>query len=353
MSGTVATTVDLVEIRATDPLGKPSRVDVERDAQGRLTSAVVRGVKVLGAKSINGLRGARRTRYADSALVEAARAYEGLKSYTDHPANRDPSGERSVSDLLGILENAKARAGDGVYADYVVLPHHPFAERFVWLAQNRPSVIGLSHNARGSGSVQGEEFVVESVSGARSADVVTEPATTQSLFESRQQEAPMSTPSATTPPAAAPAASPSPGAPATPPAGAAPTPPVALVEQRQPQANEAVTVDVLEARLKDETAARKKLEADVDTLTVQLATRARKDRVDALLLEARLPAHADTPVFRAQLLEAKDDAAAKALIDDRKRIAWHQNPSAQPVAAGAAPVETNEQFLESIRTSGR
>lgn len=350
MPGTV---VDLIEIRATDLLGKPSRVDVERDSLGRLTSAVVRGVKVLGATSTNGLRGARRTRYADSALVEAAAAYNNLKSYKDHPANRDPNGERSVDDLLGILEGAKAKHGDGVYADYVVIPTHPYAETFVWLAQHRPHLIGLSHNARGSGHVQGDEFVVESVNGARSADVVTEPATTQSLFESRNQETAMN---GTTP---APAPTSAPASPPPPAAGAPSAPassPVQPIESKTPASTPAPAGDVValfEARLAKVEGALSAEKVESDKLRVQLAGRERKERVDALLLEARLPAHAVTPVFQQQLLEAKDDASVKALLEDRKKIAWHQSPGAPPSSPGATAIQTTDQFLESIRQSGR
>lgn len=335
-------TVDLIEIRATDTIGKPSRVEVKRDERGQLVSAVVRGVKVLGARSSNGLRGAKLTRYSDAALVEAKKVYDGLKSYTNHPANRDPNGERNVEHLLGFLENLEARSGDGVYADYTVVPTHPFAPTFVWLAEHRPAGVGLSHNARGAGSVQGDEFVIESIKSARSADVVTEPATTVSLFESK--ETPMGAPTAP--------ATPAPASPAT------PAQPVAVVESKpadQPKPGATSVPDDIVALVEARVMAKfdEKLKAkdqELDKLRVQIAGRERKERVEALLLEARLPAHAVTEVFRGQLLEAKDDAGVKALLEDRKRIAWHTTPSSPPAAGGdAKPIDSPEDAAKFLR----
>jgi hypothetical protein len=367
-----AEVVDLVEIRAVEmrAADKPLRVEAKYDERGRLVEGVVRGVKILGTSSPNppvGRSGVRRTRYSDAALLEAERLYEGLQSYIDHPANRDPNGERSYRDRFGRFRNVKAKPGDGLYGDYVVNPRHPVAEQFLWDAENNPAAVGISHNARGTGSVQGDEFVIESVKFARSGDVVTEPATTVSLFESKENPMGGTAPTTPAPTTNAPAPSTTPAPASTPaPAPAAPATttmqvPVTVVESRPaPSASAAAstqptTVELLEQRLNRLEESLKAEKAESDKLRVQLAGRERKERVDALLIEARLPGHAVTEVFKVQLLEAKDDAAVKALLEDRKRIAWHQSPGAPPSgsAASVGVVETSEQFLESIKKGGR
>jgi hypothetical protein len=332
-------THNLIEIRSAVALGKPQ---VDRAA------GIVRGVKVLGRKSPNLTRGLP-TGYSDEAIQNGVPLYEGAQVNIDHPDRSTPDAPRSYRDRFGWLQNARAEP-DGIYADQHVLKSHALAEQFFEQAERNPAGVGLSHNARGRGKPSGGEFLIEELQSVRSVDVVTDPATTHSLFESRQ-EAPMLNTS-NTPPAAGAA----PAAGGTPPAGNLP-----LVEAKPGDAAKPAggAESLLEARLLKVEETLKSTTAELDRARVALAARERKDRVEALLLESKLPAFAVTPKFREQLVEAKDDAAVKVLIEDRRAVArgsFHTEPGNAPapsVDPAAKPIETTEQFLESLRKSGR
>lgn len=332
--------VNLVEIRAAGALGSPK---VDREA------GIVHGVKILGRSSPNRIQG-KPTRYSDGAIKGAVGLYEGAQVYVDHPPREAPNAERSYRDRFGRLEKVRA-TDDGLFGDLRVNKAHPLAEQFFWDAEHNAGGVGLSHNAKGVGQATADAFLIESIRSVRSVDVVPEPATTHSLFESLQQETPMATTAQQTPPAqGAPAATP---APAGPPSSASGQPATAL-EGKAGDAPAPDRVDLVEARLVKLEESLKAERAESDKLRVQLAARERKERVEALLVEAKLPDFAVTDTFRAQLLEAKDDAAVKALLEDRRRIAWHQNPNTRPAGdAGAKPIEDTAAAVEFLRKGGR
>jgi hypothetical protein len=164
------------------------RVPLREDCtcQGATLSAgesVVRNVKFLGFKSRN------RRRYLPEAVDDALHLYNGMVVNINHPA--DGAGQpRSVLDRFGRLSNPR-RGDDGAYADMSYNPKHPFAEVFRWYVQNDPAAVGLSHNAVGSGRQDGGEFLVEKIHEVRSVDLVADPATTKSLFESMDYDDPL------------------------------------------------------------------------------------------------------------------------------------------------------------------
>ncbi len=134
---------------------------------------VPRGVRVLGETSLN------RRRYSREAMGDALPMYQGAKVFLDHPDN--PSKSRSVKDLIGTLENV-ALDGGGLSADLHLNPAHPYGPAAAWLGKNRPSAIGLSHNAVGEGKTEGGVFVVNRIVSVRSVDLVIDPATVKGLF---------------------------------------------------------------------------------------------------------------------------------------------------------------------------
>lgn len=157
-------------------LGKPT---VDRE------SGVIRGVRILGKVSKNGRE------YSEQALSEAATAYQGLAVNTNHPSRDKATSERSVEDGFGWLESVAVRDG-GVYGDLHVLKSHPMADRLFEAAERKPDRFGLSHNAQGELSTRGGKRIVESIKSVRSVDLVQNPATNRSLFESLDEE-PMTT----------------------------------------------------------------------------------------------------------------------------------------------------------------
>lgn len=150
-----------------------SEAQVDRD------SGIISDVAVLGTTSKNGRR------YKRSALREATSLYSGVKVFLDHEEG-DPM-DRSVRDLVGRLKRPRFANGK-VKADLQVLSHEPERSLVTALATEMSDAIGLSHSARGKvrQAEDGTQVVTE-ITRVNSVDLVAEPATTSSLFESVQR----------------------------------------------------------------------------------------------------------------------------------------------------------------------
>lgn len=140
-------------------------------------AGVIRGVKILGATSKNGRD------YSPQALREAAAIYEGLGVNTNHPSRSTPNASRAVEEGVGWLENVSVRR-DGVYGDLFIIKSHPLANTLFEVAERKPDRFGLSHNAAGDVVERAGRRIVESIKSVRSVDLVQNPATVNSLFES-------------------------------------------------------------------------------------------------------------------------------------------------------------------------
>jgi hypothetical protein len=135
-------------------------------------------VKIIGFDSDNGRR------YTPEALKAACKLYEGIKVNVDHPDNPDDS--RSVYDRIGKLTNIKFIEGKGIFGDLWLLPSHQLTPEVYDAAELMPDMFGLSHNAQGEGEDDKEGiFVVYKITEVRHVDLVADPATTNSLLESR------------------------------------------------------------------------------------------------------------------------------------------------------------------------
>lgn len=136
---------------------------------------VVRSVKLLGLKSKNGLE------YPLPVLEACKSLYDGAPVYVDHSL-----GPRSYGDRLGIVSNPQVRSGDGagLYGDVVYNEKHPVAEQFCYDARKKSARVGFSHNAIVRYKPGTNNTVVEAIRRVVSVDLVTDPATTKSIFES-------------------------------------------------------------------------------------------------------------------------------------------------------------------------
>lgn len=146
---------------------------------------VIRGVKILGLESRNGRY------YPSPVLKQAVSLYEGIKVNVDHPAGGDPAKSRSYRERFGLFRNVNFVEGSsgGIFGDFHFNPKHPIAEQFLWDAEHQPESVGFSHNAAlrmGAADRTGRE-VVEQIVRVRHVDLVADPATTRSLFESENQ----------------------------------------------------------------------------------------------------------------------------------------------------------------------
>jgi hypothetical protein len=141
---------------------------------------IVRGVKVLGFTSANG-------RIYDFAAVK-----EAIQKYEKAPVNKDHNMEEpSFSDRLGWLENVILEK-DGLYADFHYNPHAEGIESFLWFAEhNGLGDVGFSHLVSGKYSVDpdGTERITR-IDKVKSVDLVANPATTKTIFESEVKPMP-------------------------------------------------------------------------------------------------------------------------------------------------------------------
>jgi hypothetical protein len=148
-----------------------SGMKVDRD------KGVIRDVLVLGLKSRNGRD------YSPQALKKAAALYESKVVNVGHPPRSEPGKERTFDERFGWLDNIR-ESSDGLRGDLNYLKSDPRAEKFCEAAERNPSMFGLSHNAEGRTVRHGDKLLVEEIEQVRSVDIVSDPATTRSLFES-------------------------------------------------------------------------------------------------------------------------------------------------------------------------
>lgn len=139
-------------------------------------AGIIRGVKLLGIESRNGRK------YLPEALSAAAALYEGAKVNVNHPKGH-PLSARDYQDRLGTIR-AVVVQGTGLFGDLHFNPKHTLAEQLMWDAQHAPENLGLSHNVQARTARRGSETVVEAILKVQSVDLVADPATTRSLFES-------------------------------------------------------------------------------------------------------------------------------------------------------------------------
>jgi hypothetical protein len=148
----------------------------EWDAKDK-AAGIVRGVKILGYESCHGYG------YTAEAMKNAAGLYEGRAINVDHPERKSLGASRSYRDRFGKLHNVRYVEGKGLFGDLHYNKKHAIAEQFEYDVEHDPSNLGLSHNASGVASADGK--FVESITNVRSVDLVADPATNVSLFESK------------------------------------------------------------------------------------------------------------------------------------------------------------------------
>jgi len=170
---------------ATKPNSKTATVNITegfaaQKEQPDLETGIVRGVKILGFESKNG-----RT-YPAPVMRAGVACYEGAKVNFDHPTSGNPHEPRQYKDRFGVIRDARFTEGAGIFGDLHFNPKHGLAPQFAWDVKNNPNSLGFSHNATlrlGAANAKGQT-VVEQICSVKHVDLVADPATTSSLFES-------------------------------------------------------------------------------------------------------------------------------------------------------------------------
>ena len=171
--------MDPREFRETLAQGEPLR-------EAHVEGDVIQNVALLGSVSLNNRI------YTEQALKDAARLYNGASVFIDHPTEsemRDRGGVRSVTDLAGQVLRARI-VGEQVRGDIQIMDREPTKSLFLAIAEQMPSIAGMSHRARGTVEV-GEDGTetVTSLDRVFAVELVAEPATVAGLFESITKEA--------------------------------------------------------------------------------------------------------------------------------------------------------------------
>lgn len=330
---------------------------------------VIHRVKILGWESKN-----RRQYLRESVQAED---YAEKVINLNHPAG--PNAQRTVQDRFGWFESV-TKDDSGVWGDLHFNPKHPYAEQFSWLAKNKPSLVGLSHDAVGTGHTKEGVFVVEKVIEVKSVDLVADPATTNGLFESMEPEL--------TP--AAPAAEeksyeqqigelivaickdekthPSEKREKVLKALKLFDEPEGEVEESEEEGSEEAeaeaegggeeepeeeeipkkTEESLQALASKYLGVKRLLET-VDRLETKDRLREKTDAAHRLCEESKLPAVLVTKVFLAQLIECKDENAMKSLIEDRRSISNIQRPRSSGPVAGKGGELDSKSFAKALQ----
>jgi hypothetical protein len=145
---------------------------------------VIEGTTLIRAHSVNGTgKGGRR--YSDNALRQIAAMAEGLPAYLNHVPADQAFKPRDVKDLVGVHRNIRYFPTEGkIVSDLHIAGHQ--APLVFGLADTLGGIVGNSLMSRGAVTLEGDTEVVHEIQQVRSADLVSDPATTKGLFEHRE-----------------------------------------------------------------------------------------------------------------------------------------------------------------------
>ncbi len=140
---------------------------------------VIRNVVLLGAVSKNNRI------YSSKAMQEATDLYNGIRAFANHPPiGVSTKNARDIRDLIGKFTFPKCEDSK-IKADLKLLPT---AKWVMDIAENMPGTVGFSHNALGIVVRKDGKEIVEEIKVVKSVDLVTEPATTVTMFESKDED---------------------------------------------------------------------------------------------------------------------------------------------------------------------
>lgn len=286
-------------------------------------AGLIRGVKLLGLAAPTKNR-----RYAGQAAKKAVPLYEGARVYLNHPKKTETSEPRSFGDRFGTIVNPEYREGDGNYGDLKYIPDHPMAKAILWLAENDPKSFGMSHRAQGKSRMENGTQVIEEITSVVSVDLVSDPATTNGLFESKESEDETMDLSKLT---------------------------IEEIKSGRPDLVESLSKAILAeskgaAELEQLKQTNKLLQEQIDQFKAKENIAAKQTKIKNLCETAKLPKEAITEVFVSQLMEAKDDAAITALIEDRKAIfGGGGKPKSTEQGAGGGTAMSAKDFMRELK----
>jgi len=283
---------------------KENKIDKEK--------RVVSNVAIMRASTANiYIPGTKGTFFTESFRKQAASFLTGAKAYVDHSSpwkKEDTGGVRSSRDVIGFYENGKLDSEGTVRGDL-----HYLSSEAAWLEpriEEMADKFGLSIDATGIMEFNQETEMADAIecTELKSVDLVTEPGSTVNIFESKteepEEEEIMDLTKITL-------------------ADLNESRPDLVTGIKESVKTDLATkgeVETLKTKITELTESEKTLKAKVDTYEVAEKLADKAVVVDELIKESKIPEEGITEVFKSQLMEAKDDVARKALIDDRKAL---------------------------------
>ena len=145
--------------------------------EGKNGSFILENMAVIGAKSKND-----RT-YPAETRKKALKLFEGAKAYANHQRKGEENHARGVAEAIGIHRNVYYDPASDMIRSNLHLSPTDFVKGYIIPhAKANPSIIGNSINGGGKLSADGKEVL--EITKISSIDLVTDPATTNGLFES-------------------------------------------------------------------------------------------------------------------------------------------------------------------------
>lgn len=286
-------------------------------------AGVIREVRVLNRERKTGKR-----TYTNRALTDIARLLEGRKSYADHT-----DGKRSVRELLGLWGNGKVdHQGGFVTADLKVVPHEKW---LLDLAEQMPHALAMSIDAEAMVSKREGKETVHGVTVLHSIDTVTEGGTTHGLFEHAEGGEGKVIETLTDLKGEH--------------AGLLEEYKAEVAAELRADTDEAAKLLAVTAKLKEADEKAAKAEKIAEELQTEKAIREKAEAIDKAILEAKLPKHAVSDVWRKNLAKL-DETELKEAIEDRKKLVELSSKAGnRPVSQERTLEEKEEMKPEALK----
>jgi len=277
---------------------------------------MIRNVAFMGLESVN------KVSFLPEAVESAIPThFEGARIFYDHPETPDKR-HLKVRELLGQATNLRLDQAVGQLRGDVQILNTQANVEFMKALAEMPGVAGFSphYQAWMRKRQDGIEEVVR-FERVHSIDLVTQPATTKSLFENVRNDKEDNMDFST-------------------------------LTLKELQENRPDLVDAICAEA-DEGVNLEKLKTENAELKAKAASLEHVQKVDALVKEAKLSAEADTPLFRKGLGQAASEAEIKAMIQDRVELAAKVPAKSGPISAGKSEdgkkALTEDHYLKALK----
>jgi len=299
---------------------------------------IISNVAIMRASTPNiYIGGTKGTVFTENFRRQVASFLNGTKAYCDHSSpwkKEDTGGVRSSKDVIGFYENGNLDSNGVVRGDL-----HYLSSEAEWLEpriEEMAGNFGLSIDASGIMEFNSETEMADAIecTQLKSVDLVTEPGSTVNIFESKTEEHEEEEIMDLSKTTLAELLESRPDLVAT------------IKESANKDLADKGEIENLTAEVEKLTEANKAQESKLDEYQVAEKLAEKTEAVDKLIVESKIPEDGITDVFKSQLMEAKDDDARKALIDDRKLLMEGKKATKKTGVIGMGDENTDDEEIQ-------